>query len=69
MDGEDDGLFGENVDKELQRWIPAILFHILVLIVSFIVCIFFVLVLLLCTFFVCVFFSSFKYNIFLCILM
>jgi hypothetical protein len=51
MAGEDDGLFGGNVDEELQRWIPVLLFHIPVFSISFTVCIFVVLVLLLCTFF------------------
>ena len=59
MVGEDDGLFGANVDEELQRCIPILLFHILVLSISFIVCVFFVLVLLLCTFFVvCIYYVS-----------
>jgi hypothetical protein len=51
MAGEDDGLFGANVDEELQRWIPVLLFHIPVFNISFTVCIFVVLVMLLCTFF------------------
>jgi hypothetical protein len=51
MDGEDDGLFGVNVDKELQTWIHVLLFHIPMLNISFTVCVFVMLVLLLFTFF------------------
>jgi hypothetical protein len=55
--GEEDGLFGTNVDEELQRCIPVLLFHIPVFGISFIVCVF---VLLLCTFFiVCIYYVSF----------
>jgi hypothetical protein len=38
--GEDDGLFGANVDEELQRCIHVLLFHIPVFSISFIVCVF-----------------------------
>jgi hypothetical protein len=50
MSGEDDGLFGANVDEELQRCIFVLLFHIPMLSISVIVCVFVVLVPLLCTF-------------------
>jgi hypothetical protein len=68
MAGEDDEIFGGNVDEELQKWIPVLLFHISVFIFSFTIYIFVVLVPLLCTFFFLLFFS-FKYNIFSRILM
>jgi hypothetical protein len=62
MAGEDDGLFGTNVDKELHRWIPILLFHIPVFSISFIVSLFVVLILLLCT----LFFSLYVYTMYLC---
>jgi hypothetical protein len=58
--GEDDGLFAANVEEELQRCMPLLLFHIPVFSISFIVCIFVLLVLLLCTYFtVCRYYVSF----------
>ena len=51
MAGEDDGLFGANVE-ELQRCIHVLLFHIPMFSISFIVCVFVLRVLLLFTFFV-----------------
>jgi hypothetical protein len=58
--GEDDGLFGMNIDDELQRCILVVLFHIPVFSVSFFVCVFVLLALFLCTFFtVCIYYISF----------
>jgi hypothetical protein len=59
---EHDGLFGVNVDEELQRWIHVLLFHISVFSISFTVYLFVVLVLFLCTFF---FFILYVYTTYL----
>jgi hypothetical protein len=62
MSGEDNGLFGANVDEELQRCIFVLLFHIPVLSISVIICVFVVLLSLLCTFF---FFFLYVYAMYL----
>jgi hypothetical protein len=51
VDGEDDGIFSANVEEELHKCMPLLLFHIPLFSISFIVCIFVLLVLLLCTYF------------------